>query len=323
MKILLAGGTGAIGRRLIGDLVSEGHQVTATTRSPAKRELLGQLGADPVVVDAFDRNALLEAVVGAEPEILIHQLTGLAGVTDIKHFDREFATTNRLRTEAADNLLAAARAAGARRFIAQSYGGWNYERRGGASKPEEEPLDCDPPREQRESLRAIRYLEQALEQAAAEGMEALALRYANFYGPGTGWAQDGEMIEMIQRRRFPIIGDGGGVWSFVHVDDASAATLAALDHGASGIYNIADDDPAPVREWLPVLASTVGAKPPRHVPVWLGRLAVGDVGVSMMTSIRGADNSKAKRELGWRLRYPSWREGFTQLTQPRVATAAG
>jgi nucleoside-diphosphate-sugar epimerase len=323
MNILLAGGTGAIGKRLIPLLTGQGHRVSATTRSEAKRPLLEQQGAHPVVVDVLDSAALTRAVMHAEPEVVIHQLSGLTGAADIKHFDREFAATNRLRTEGTDRLLAAARAAGARRFIAQSYGNWNYERRGGLAKREDDPLDPDPPREQAESLRAIRYLENALAQSTANGLEALALRYANFYGPGTSYAAVGEIIELVRRRRLPIIGDGGGVWSFVHIDDAAAATVAAVEHGASGVYNIADDEPAPVREWLPVLAAGAGAKPPRHVPLWLGRIAVGEVGVSMMTRIRGADNGKAKRELGLTLRHPSWREGFSVVAaeSPTLAQA--
>lgn len=319
MNILLAGGGGAIGRQLIPQLVQNGHRVTAITRSESKGADLAALGAEPLVTDVFDGNGLIEAALRAEPEVVIHQLTGLSGATDIKHFDREFAATNRLRTEGTDNLLAAARAAGARRFIAQSYGNWNYERRGGSIKREDDPLDSDPPREQTESMRAIRYLEQSLAQAQADGIETLALRYANFYGPGTSYGPDGEITALVRRRRLPIIGDGGGVWSFIHVEDAAGATVAAVERGDSGVYNIADDEPAPVREWLPELARMIGAKPPRRVPVWLGRIAAGEVGVSMMTRIRGADNAKAKRELGWTPVHASWRTGFASAASTTAA----
>jgi nucleoside-diphosphate-sugar epimerase len=319
MNILLAGGSGAIGRQLIPQLVQNGHRVAAITRSERKGADLAALGAEPIVADVFDRNGLIEAAVGAEPEVVIHQLTGLSGATDIKHFDREFAATNRLRTDGTDNLLAAARGARAHRFIAQSYGNWNYERRGGSIKREDDPLDPDPPREQTESMRAIRYLEQSLAQAQADGIETLALRYANFYGPGTSYGPDGEITALVRRRRLPIIGDGGGVWSFIHVEDAAAATVAAIERGDSGVYNIADDEPAPVREWLPELARMVGAKPPLRVPVWLGRIAAGEVGVSMMTRIRGADNAKAKRDLGWTPAHASWRTGFASAASTATA----
>jgi nucleoside-diphosphate-sugar epimerase len=231
-----------------------------------------------------------------------------SGAKDFKRFDAEFAATNRLRTQGTDHLLAGAKAAGVARFIAQSFGNWNYERSGSGPKTEQDPLDPDPPANQRRSLEAIRYLEAAV--MGVEGLEGIALRYGNFYGPGTGFALDGDLVALVRKRRLPIVGNGAGVWSFTHMDDVATATIAAIERGGPGIYNIADDEPAPVAVWLPELARAVGAKPPRHVPVWVGRLVVGEVGVSMMTQIRGASNAKAKRELGWAPRYASWREGF-------------
>jgi nucleoside-diphosphate-sugar epimerase len=312
MKVFIAGGTGAMGMRLIPQLIAEGHQVTAMTRSERKQSLVAELGAQPVLGDALDRGSVMQAVMRAEPEVVINQLTSLAGSTSIKHFDREFALTNRLRSEGGDHLVEAARAAGARRLIAQSYANWNCERRGGPVKSEDDPFDPDPPAEQAESLRTIVHLEQAV--LESDGVEGIALRYANFYGPATSFAADGEITETVRKRKFPIVGDGAGVWSFIHVDDAAAATVAAVDRGAPGVYNIADDEPAAVSEWLPALAAELGAKPPRRVPVWLGRLAVGEVGVSMMTRIRGISNAKAKRELGWTPGHPSWRQGFLAIS---------
>jgi nucleoside-diphosphate-sugar epimerase len=308
MKVFVAGATGAVGNRLVPLLVAGGYEVTALTRSPDKVEALRAAGAAPVVADGLDRAAVIQAVVRAEPEVLIHQMTGLTGAKSFKRFDDEFALTNRLRTEAVDYLLEAARAVGARRLIAQSFGNWNYERSGSRAKTEEDALDPDPPANQRKSLEAIRHLERAV--TGADGVEGMALRFGNFYGPGTGFALDGDLVRLVRKRKLPIVGDGGGVWSFVHVDDVATATVAALEHGQGGIFNVADDEPAPVAVWLPELAKAVEAKPPRHVPVWLGRFAVGEVGVSLMTQIRGASNAKAKRELGWTPLYPSWRDGF-------------
>jgi nucleoside-diphosphate-sugar epimerase len=280
----------------------------AVTRSVEKAGRLRALGAEAVVADALDRSAVVRAVMRAEPEVVIHQLTALAGAKSFKNFDKEFALSNRLRTEGTDHLLAGARAVGARRFIAQSYGNWNYERTRTGLKTEEDPLDPNPPKNQRESLEAMRYLEK--EVCGADDIEGVALRYGNFYGPGTGIDLNGSIVEQVRKRKFPVVGDGAGVWSFIHIDDAASAAIAALDHGAPGVYNIVDDEPAPVSAWLPALAEAVGAKPPRRVPVWLGRLAAGEVGVSMMTQIRGTSNARAKRELGWRPRYPTYREGF-------------
>jgi nucleoside-diphosphate-sugar epimerase len=308
MKVFVAGASGALGMRLVQLLVECGFDVAAMTRSPDKERSLREIGGEPVVADGLDRGAVMTAVMRSEPEVVIHQMTGLAGMTSLRNFDKEFALTNRLRTEGTDHLLEAARAAGARRFIAQSFGNWNYERTGAGPKTEDDPLDSSPPAKQRQSLAAIRHLEKAV--LGAEEIEGVALRYGNFYGPGTGFAEDGEIAAMLRKRRFPIVGDGGGVWSFAQVDDAATATIAAIGRGRPGVYNVADDEPAAVADWLPELARTLGAKPPRRVPVWLGRLASGEVGVSMMTRIRGASNAKAKRELGWRPRYPSYREGF-------------
>lgn len=308
MKVFVAGANGAIGKRLVPRLIASGCEVVALTRSPKNVQPLRAAGAEPVVVDALDRFAVMQVVKHAAPEIVIHELTALTGVKDYKKFDDEFALTNRLRTEGTEYLLAAARAAGARRFIAQSYGNWNYARTGTAPKTEGDPLDPSPPRNQTKSLQAIRYVEDAV--ATAGGIEGIALRYGNLYGPGTGIAADGEIVTMVRKRGLPLVGDGAGVWSFIHVDDAASATVAATQRGAPGVYNVVDDDPAPVRVWLPELARALGAKPPRHIPVWLARLAIGDVGVSMMTQIRGASNAKARCELGWTPGYSSWRQGF-------------
>jgi nucleoside-diphosphate-sugar epimerase len=305
MKVFVAGATGAVGKRLVPVLVARGHHVIGMTTSETKIGALQAIGASGVVADGLDRDSVLRAVTRTEPDVIIHQMTGLTGVTSFKEFDKGFALTNRLRTEGTDNLIAAAKAAGTKRFIAQSYGSWNYARTGTALKSEEDTLDPNPPANQRESRAAIRYLEDA-----AVGFGGIALRYANFYGPGTGFALDGDLVELVRKRRLPIVGDGAGVWSFIHLDDAATATIAAMERGEPGIYNIVDDAPAPVSLWLPGLAEAVGAKPPRRVPLWLGRLATGEVGVSMMTKIRGASNFKARRELGWRPFYPSWRDGF-------------
>jgi 2-alkyl-3-oxoalkanoate reductase len=308
MKVFVAGGTGVVGKRFVPLLVKSGYEVVATTRSADRVGWLRGVGAEPVVIDGLRDDAVKEAVLRSEPEVVIHQMSGLSGARDFKRFDAEFAATNRLRTQGTDHLLAGAKAAGVARFIAQSFGNWNYERTGSGPKTEQDPLDPDPPANQRRSLEAIQYLEAAV--MGVEGLEGIALRYGNFYGPGTGFALDGDLVALVRKRRLPIVGNGAGVWSFTHMDDVATATIAAIERGGPGIYNIADDEPAPVAVWLPELARAVGAKPPRHVPVWVGRLVVGEVGVSMMTQIRGASNVKAKRELGWAPRYASWREGF-------------
>jgi nucleoside-diphosphate-sugar epimerase len=321
-KVFVAGASGAIGKRLVPLLVGRGHTVVAMTRDFVKADGLRARGADPVIADALDRDAVMRAVLRAEPDVVVHEMTSLAGVTSIKNFDDAFALTNRLRTEGTDHLLDAALTAGARRFVAQSFGNWNYERGGAGPKRETDPLDPDPPAQQRRSLAAIRQLETAV--TAAADIEGIVLRYANLYGPGTGFAVDGEIVPLLRKRRWPIVGAGEGVWSFVHIDDAAAATVAAVEDAAPGIYNVADDEPARVSAWLPELAQALGAKPPRHVPVWVGRLAVGEVGVSMMTRIRGASNMKARTALGWEPWYATWRDGFRHglaegLAQPGIA----
>jgi 2-alkyl-3-oxoalkanoate reductase len=300
MRVFVAGASGAIGARLVPQLVKRGHDVVGSSRSEEKAGRLRALGAEPVVLDLLDPDAVRKAVAAARPDAIVHQATALAGLSDFKHFDRTFAQTNRLRTEGTDALLAAARDAGVRRFLAQSFAGWPYARQGGLIKTEEDPLDPAPVPAMRETFAAIRHLEQAVVDAGG-----LVLRYGGFYG-----SPDDAQLELVRKRRFPIVGDGGGIWSFVHLDDAAAATVLALERGDPGIYNVVDDEPAPVREWLPVLAAAIGAKPPRRVPRWLARLAAGESGVAIMTEARGASNAKAKRELGWTLRYPSWRQGF-------------
>ena len=309
MHVFIAGAGGAVGRSLIPLLTSNGHTVTGTTRSAAKAGALRALGAAPVVLDGLDRAAVLDAVAEARPDAIVHQMTALAGLTDFRHAERAFAQTNRLRTEGTDHLLAAARASGVARVVAQSYAGWPYARTGGPVKTEADPLDPDPPRQLRATLDAIRHVE-----AAVTGAGGVALRYGGFYGPGTGLTPGGEQWELVRARKFPLIGDAGGVWSFCHAQDAAGATLAALERWTPGeIYNVCDDEPAPVREWLPALARAAGAKPPRHVPRWLGRVAAGEHTVAMMCESRGASNAKAKAALGWTPRWPSWREGFAAL----------
>jgi nucleoside-diphosphate-sugar epimerase len=312
MKVFVAGATGALGRQLVPQLVARGHEVVGTTRSASKQDLVRRLGARPVVVDALDSGAVAQAVASAEPEVIVHELTAFSGkmsLRDARHPDRSSAAkmTNRLRTEATDHLLAAGRAVGARRFVAQSFGAFRFARAGGPVLTEADPIDRDP---RQTGLEAILYLEQAV--TTIEWGEGLALRYGGFYGPGTGFslAPDAVMAGPIRKRRFPIVGHGDGVWSLIHIEDAAAATAAAVERGRPGIYNVVDDEPAPVKEWLPVLASALGAEPPRRLPHWLGRLAAGEMATLMMTEARGASNAKAKHELGWQPRYGSWREGF-------------
>jgi nucleoside-diphosphate-sugar epimerase len=311
MKIFVAGATGNVGFRLIPLLVDREHQVVGTTRTAAKADRLTRVGAEPMIVDGLDRDGLTAAVAKAEPDVVVHQMTALSGSFDMRRIDQFFAMTNRLRTEGTDILLAAARSAGVRKFVAQSFAGWPYARVGGPVKTEEDPLDPSPPERLRDTLDAIRHLESAV--LSAGDIDGVVLRYGGFYGPQSSISPDGEIVAMVRKRRFPIVGDGAGVWSFVHLDDVATATAAAIERRARGIYNIVDDEPARVADWLPVLAAAAGAKPPRHVAVWLGRLAVGPQGVAMMTEIRGASNAKAKRELGWQLIHPSWREGFRSV----------
>jgi nucleoside-diphosphate-sugar epimerase len=307
MRIFLAGATGAMGKQLVPRLVEAGHEVVGMTRSNSKRTALEELGASAVVADALNADQVGNAVAKARPEVIIHQLTAISSF-DIRNFDRSFALTNRLRSEGTDHLLAAGRAVGVGRFVAQSYAAWPYARTGGPIKTEEDPLDPTPARNMRESMRAIRHLEAAV--TGAGWTEGIVLRYGGFYGPGTSMSRGGEQFEMIRKRKFPVVGDGAGVWSFVHIADAAEATVAAVERGRRGIYNIVDDDPAPVADWLPALADKLGAPKPWRVPKVVGRLFAGEVGVVMMTDIRGASNAKAKRELGWEPRHPSWREGF-------------
>jgi nucleoside-diphosphate-sugar epimerase len=306
MHVFVAGATGALGRRLIPQLIAAGHEVTATTRTPEKAGELRALGAEPVVVDGLDAAGMTKAVADAEPDAVVHQMTALAGKANLRRFDRWFATTNELRTKGTDILLAAARSAGVQRFVAQSYTGWTNPTTGGPVKSEDAGFDPDPPKMQRQSLAAIRHVEETVPAAARLG---IVLRYGNFYGPG----ESDSLVEPIRKRRLPVIADGAGVWSWIHLDDAAGATVAALERGEPGVYNVTDDEPAPVSEWLPYLAEAVGAKQPMRVPVWLARIMAGSVPVRWMTEGRGSSNEKAKRELGWQPGWPTWREGFKTL----------
>jgi 2-alkyl-3-oxoalkanoate reductase len=308
MKVLVTGGTGAIGKFLLPLLAENKHEVVALTRSVTKAVQLEDSGVSAVIVDPLDKPRLIAAVRRAEPDVIIHQLTALSGVGNLRKFDQEFALTNRFRTEVTDTLLAAARTIGTRRFIAQSYCGWPYAKKGGPVKTEEDPLDPKPPEGFTKTLAAIRYLEDKV--CSTTFLEALALRYGMFYGPGTAIGKGGTILKMARKRRFPIVGGGGGVWSFIHILDAARATVAAISHGAPGIYNIVDDEPAKVATWLPALAKALEAKPPYRIPHWLGELTIGKGGVSIMTQIRGGSNAKAKHELNWTPIYPSWRIGF-------------
>ncbi|MEQ4300512.1 NAD(P)-dependent oxidoreductase [Plantactinospora sp. B6F1] len=311
MKVFLAGATGAIGRHLVSQLVARNHEVVGTTRSAEKAGVLRSLGAEPVIVDALDAESVADAVAKAEPEVVVHQLTALSGPTDFRHAKLMAAATNRLRTVGTDHLLAAARAVGVRTFVAQSNAMW-MERVGGPVVDESGRIEPNPPADAEEAVAALRHLETAVTGIAwAEG---IALRYGGFYGPGTGveLAPGAGMAAQVRRRKFPIVGGGSGVWSLVHVVDAVSATVAAVERGRSGIYHVADDDPAPVGEWLPELARVLGAKPPRRLPAWLVRMLAGEMPVDMMTRARGISSEKAKRELGWTLRYPSWRRGFVE-----------
>jgi nucleoside-diphosphate-sugar epimerase len=304
MRVFVAGGTGVVGRRLIPQLVARGHQVTATTRNPAKLGVLEQLGAQGVVMDGLDAMSVGEAVAAAQPDAIVHQMTAISeGKPDIKHMDRWFATTNRLRTEGTDHLLAAAEATGVSHIVAQSYANWNGLREGGWVKTEEDPLDMHTDDVSGALMKAISHLEDAV-----LGAGGAVLRYGGLYGPG---ATD-DQVELIRKRQFPVVGGGAGYSSWVHLDDAASATVLAVEQKATGIYNIVDDEPAPANEWLPYLAASAGAKPPMRAPKWLARLMAGKVVVTMMTEGRGFSNAKARRELGWELRYPSWRLGFKE-----------
>jgi 2-alkyl-3-oxoalkanoate reductase len=312
MRILVAGATGTIGQRVVQRLVRAGHSVVGLTRTPAKQDLIRGFGAEVAVADGLDAGSVREAVVAAKPEVIVHEMTDLKGASDLRHFDRTFANSNRLRTIGTDNLLAAAREAKAKRFIAQSFCGWPYARVGGPVKSENDALDPNPARESRHSLEAIRHLEDAVTRSAAP--TGLVLRYGAFYGPGTG-VFDEQFVAEVRRRRVPLIGDGDGWWSFIHVDDAAEATALAVEKGQPGIYNIVDNDPAPVRQWLPALAQLLNAKPPLKLPAWLARIVAGEHLVAMITQSRAGVNAKAKRELGWRPAHPSWRQGFAEIVR--------
>jgi nucleoside-diphosphate-sugar epimerase len=309
MRVFVAGATGAIGQQLVPRLVAAGHEVHGMMRSESKQAMLYELGAVPVVADALDPDRVADAVGRARPEVIVHELTAIPDTLDMRHFDRDFALTNRLRTEGTDYLLSAGQAVGVRRFVAQSNGAVPYARTGGLVKSEEDPLDPTPAPEMRESWAAIRHLEEAV--LGAAWTEGIVLRYGGFYGPGTSLAPGAKQVELVRKRKFPLVGNGGGVWSFVHIADAADATVAAVERGSRGVYNVVDDDPAPVAEWLPALAAELGAKKPMRVPRFVGRLFAGKAGVMMMTELRGASNAKAKRELAWRPAHPSWRQGFT------------
>jgi nucleoside-diphosphate-sugar epimerase len=303
MRVFVAGASGAIGARLVPQLLDRGHEVIGTSRSPEKAERIRALGAEPMVLDLLDTRAVREAVLEAKPDAIVNQATALANVRFSKNLDKSFEQTNRLRREGTDALIAAAREADVARLVAQSFASMRYARQGGPVKTEDDPLDPTPVDGMTETAAAMTYLDEGVIKAGG-----IALRYGNFYGAGNdGW------VEPVRKRQFPIVGDGGGVSSFIHLEDAAAATVRALEHEGPAIYNIVDDEPAPAREWLPVLAEALGAKPPRRFPVWLARLFAGDAGVMLGTTARGASNAKAKRELGWTPRYPSWRQGFAEV----------
>jgi len=315
MRVFVAGASGAVGGRLLPLLVSAGHSVVGLTRAPARAESIRRVGAEAAIADALNRAAIVKAVASAKPDVIVHEMTSLRAANDLRRAERSFALTNRLRTEGLQNLLAAARQAGTPRIVAQSFCGWPYARAGGPVKSEEDALDPEPPRELRRTLEAIRYLEHTV--TGSSGIDGVVLRYGAFYGRGTGLF-DGPLIDQLRRRRVPLIANANGWWSFLHVDDAAAATAVAVERGAAGIYNIVDDEPAPVREWLPALAGMLGARPPRHIPRWLARIAVGAHIVAMMTEARAGSNAKAKRDLLWQPAHPSWRQGFAEVLAQRI-----
>jgi nucleoside-diphosphate-sugar epimerase len=310
MRVFVAGATGVLGRALVRLLVERGDTVTGMTRSASKRGVLERLGAKPVVADAFDAGAVADAVRAAEPDVVAHEMTALSELRAVRRFDRAFAQTSRLRREGTDVLLAASRDAGVPRFVAQSFCGFLLAPHGPRVVTEDDALVSEPPRPFTSMLAALRHLERAV--TGASWTTGVVLRYGGFYGPGTTVSRrpPGSQSELVRRRMFPIIGSGAGIWSFIHVEDAARATVAAIDRAQRGIYQITDDEPAPVHDWLPGLAAALGARPPLRVPKWLGRLAAGPAAVVMMTEVSGASNAKARRELGWAPRYPSWREGF-------------
>ena len=306
MRVFVAGASGAIGTRLVPQLIDAGHEVIGTVRSPGSAQRVRALGAKPVALDLLDARAVQKAVLASEPDAIVHEATALSNVGDLKNFDRTFAETNRLRTEGTDALLAAAREAGVTRFVAQSYASVRYAREGGPVKSEDDRLDSAPVPSMRVSMAAMRHLDEAVTEAGG-----IALRYGSFYG-----ASNDGLLEPVRKRQFPIIGNGAGVWSWIHLDDAAAATVLALEGAEAGVYNVVDDEPAPLREWLPVLAEVLGAKRPLRFPRWLARLVAGEAVVMMATEARGASNAKARRELGWEPRYPSWRQGFVASYAP-------
>ncbi len=311
MKIFLAGGSGALGSRLIVKLVSEGHSVAATTRQTTKLEAIRRIGAQPVIMEPLNADSVTAAVRASRPDVIIHQLTSLSNVENYRLFDREFEATNQLRTVGIDNLLAAAETVGATRFIAQSYGGWPTERSGPWSRDESAPLDRDVPSSMRKSFDAIQHIETMV--PACLFADGIVLRYGAFYGPGTAYSRDGFVTKMVRKRRFPIVGNGKGVSSFLHIEDAADATCLAVTNGNSGVYNIADDDPVEMADWLNEYSAMLGAKAPRHIPSWIGQLAAGESAVLMMTQVRGLSNLKAKRELRWTPAHKSWRSGMRDM----------
>jgi 2-alkyl-3-oxoalkanoate reductase len=316
MRVFVAGATGAVGLRLVPELVFAGYSVVGLTRTPAKAKTIEHLGGEPVVADGLDAGAIFAAVRSTRPDVIIHQMTDLRGVSDLRHFDRAFANSNQLRTRGTDLLLRAAREAGVQRFIAQSFCGWPYARTGAAVKSELDELDPNPPSQLRATLDAIQYLERTV--TGSVHPEGIVLRYGTFYGPETGMFNP-SMVEQIRHRRVPLIGDGNGWWSFLHVEDAAAATLKAIERGTTGnLYNIVDDEPAQVREWLPELAKLLGAGPPLRTPAWIARILAGGHVVSMMTQGRAGSNAKAKRELGWLPAHPSWRQGFAEIAEQTI-----
>lgn len=305
MRIFIAGGSGVVGSRLVPLLVAEGHEVTGTSRTEVGTRRIGAAGGRGVIMDGRDATSIRRTVLEARPDVVIHQLTSLSRKFDFKRFDDVFSVTNELRTHGTDALIAAAREARTARIIVQSYTGWTNEHAGTSVKTEQDPIDPHPVPAARNTLAAIAHAERATVDAGG-----LALRFGSFYGPGQSLGEGGEMLEAVRKRRIPIIGAGRGIWSFCHIDDAASATVAAVTNGEAGVYNIVDDEPAPVSQWLPLLARSVGAKPPRRVPGWLARTIIGEFGVSWMTTARGSSNAKALAQLGWAPRYASWRQGF-------------
>jgi len=316
MKIIIAGASGAMGRALIPLLVRAGHDVVGMVQRPRSVEVVHSLGAEPRTADALDAAAVLNCLREVQPQVVIHQLTAIPPALDMRHFDREFALTNLLRTEGTRHLLAAAVDVGATHFIAQSFAGWTYGRKGNGKsklKTEEDALDPDPPRRLRTTLDALKSLERAV--LSESRVTGTVLRYGAFYGPHTSIAKDGSIVQAVRRRKLPLVGEGAGVWSFVHIDDAASATAAAVESGRGGIYNVVDDEPAPVSEWLSFLAHCAHAQPPRHVAAWMARLLIGEHVVAVMNEIRGVSNAKIKRDLGWTPHWPSWREGFREVSK--------